>query len=53
MVFERAVNKYREAHEMAIERGNVFAIVLSENSDIARTKRKIYREAVNSLLSFA
>ncbi len=51
--FERAVNNYRDAHEMASEGGNIFAIALSENSDVARTKRKIYREAVNSLLSFA
>lgn len=51
--FERDVAHYKEAHDIAREYGNVFAIVLSEKTDVARAKRKHYNEAIQRLLSYA
>lgn len=51
--FERAVASYKVAHDTAGDFGSVFAVVLSENTEIARAKRKRYREAIERLLSYA
>jgi len=51
--FDRAVKDYKEAHNMAQDWGNKFAIVYSENTPIAREKREIYGKIIHKLLSFA
>ncbi len=51
--FERAVAHYKESNDIATEYGSVYAIALSENTDVARTKRKYYHDAILRLLSFS
>ena len=51
--FNRAVANYKEAYDIARDYGNVFAIALSEKTDVARAKRKHYHESIKLLLSYA
>ncbi|MDZ4346303.1 MAG: hypothetical protein U1E51_28145 [Candidatus Binatia bacterium] len=51
--FDRAVAHYKEAYDIACEHGSVFALALSEKTDIARAKRQHYSEAIDRLLSHA
>lgn len=51
--FERAVANYKDANNIATDFGSVYAIALSENSDVARAKRKHYHDAIRNLLSFS
>lgn len=51
--FERAVAHYKEANDIATEYGSVYAVALSENTDVARAKRNHYHDAIFRLLSFA
>lgn len=51
--FEKAVTNYKESNDIACDFGSVFAVALSENTDIARKKREHYRKAIQQLLSYA
>lgn len=51
--FEKDVTHYKETYEVARSNGDVFALALSENTEIARTNRKLYSQAVERLLSHA
>jgi len=51
--FDRAVRDYKEAHEIARDHGNVFAVSLSENTEAARAKRNYYHEAIKRVLFYA
>lgn len=51
--FEIDVAHYKDAHNIAIEYGSVFAFALSEKFEVARAKRQYYKEAINRLLTHA
>jgi len=51
--FERAVAHYKEANDIATEYGSVYAVALSENTDVARAKRNHYHDSILRLLSFS
>jgi len=51
--FDRAVENYKEAYNMAQEYGSVFAVALSEKTETAKEKREIYSQAIKRLLSHA
>ena len=51
--FDRAVNKYKKAHNIATENGSILAQFASEQSDHAQAKRKKLSGAIRKLLSFA
>lgn len=50
--FENDVAHYKEAYEIARDYGSVFAVALSEMTDVAREKRMHYGEAIQRLLSY-
>jgi hypothetical protein len=52
-VFERAVAHYKEAYNIANDYGSVYAIGLSENTDMVKMWRKNYHDAITRLLSLA
>ena len=45
--FERDVEQYKQAYEVARDYGNVFAVVYSEKTEVAKVKRKIFSEAMS------
>lgn len=51
--FERDVEKYKLAYDEARDFGNVFAVALSEKTDVAKAKRKVFSNAIQKLLSYA
>lgn len=51
--FEADAAYYKEAYDIARDYGSVFAVALSEHTDVARAKRKHYSEAIQRLLSYA
>jgi len=51
--FEADAAYYKEAYDIARDYGSVFAVGLSEHTDVARAKRKHYSEAIQRLLSYA
>ncbi len=51
--FDRATENYKETYEMAQDYGSVFAVALSEKTEVAKEKRKIYSDAIDKLLSHA
>ena len=51
--FEADAAYYKQAYDIARDYGSVFAVALSEHTEVARTKRKHYSEAIQHLLSYA
>ena len=51
--FEADAAYYKEAYDIARDYGSVYAVALSEHTDVARAKRKHYSEAIQRLLSYA
>lgn len=51
--FEKDVAHYKVAYDIARDYGNVFAVALSEETDVARARRRQYSVAIQRLLSYA